>query len=102
MNIEERKKMDLENRMYVETDSAHNLRLEDVTSIRNGKFAEPCLRLSDAVRIAKEYAEEMCKGQKILDKTEYLKWITRPDSEGEKTVVDYISASPLATDKEGE
>lgn len=50
--------MNLENEISAVSGCAFNFALDDNDSERNHEEVEPCLRKADAIRIAKQYAEE--------------------------------------------
>ena len=69
--------MNLENEISAVSGCAFNFALDDNDSERNHEEVEPCLRKADAIRIAKQYAEEMCKHQREICANEFIRDRTR-------------------------
>jgi hypothetical protein len=96
--------MNLENEIASVSGCAHNFSLEDAESDRNDEEMEPCLRKSDAIRIANQYAEEMCKKQREICSN--AAFVTRqkelvimlPDAQiaTMNRIIDRIKTAPLA------
>lgn len=91
--------MDLDGRIGQASDCAHNLALEDTESERNGEAVESCLRKSDALAIAKEYAGEVAKKQREICANK-LVYFLKDEGEIWDNEINIIKNAPLATEVE--